>query len=171
MDGFRVFDPQPQREYTRMPKQPIRILGLLVFLACTTTCSVGFADGWTWGPFSKASSSRDSSPLYSNTSSTKSSWMPSMKMPRMPWSSSTPRVNSYSRSNTSTWGKISKTSKRWWSKTAEVLDPYPDPKPATYSTNSDSKKSNSNWFTGWFQKQESTEPKTANEFLRQEPLK
>ena len=154
-----------------MPNKLFRVLVTFVFLASALECSVGLADGWTWGPFSKASPSRDSSPLYSKSSSSKSSWVPSMKMPRMPWSSNTPRANSYSRSNASTWGKISKTSKRWWNNTAAALDPYPDPEPATYSTDSRSKKSNSNWFTGWFQKQESTEPKTANEFLRQEPLK
>ena len=154
-----------------MQNKLFRVLVVFVFLASALECSVGFADGWNWGPFSKASPSRDSSPLYSQSSRSKSSWVPSMKMPRMPWSSNTPRANSYSRSNASTWGKISKTSKRWWSNTAAALDPYPEPKPATYSTDSRSKKSNSNWFTPWFQKQESTEPRTAIDFLRQEPLK
>jgi len=66
---------------------------------------------------------------------------------------------------------MSNTSKRWWNKTTELLDPYPEPKPQTYVSNQDSKKPKSNWFSGMFQKQEFNEPKTANEFLRQEPLR
>jgi len=144
---------------------------MIVFFASVLECSVGFADGWTWGPFSKASPSRDSSPLYSQSSKSQSSWIPSMKMPRMSWSSGPQRITSYPRSNASTWTKMSKTSKRWWSNTVAALDPYPDPEPPTYADDSRSKKSNSNWFTGWFQKQESTEIKTANQFLDQERLK
>ncbi len=152
--------------------QAIRICAFLLFTGLVATPSLVLADGWTWGPFSKAAPTRDNSPLYSSKSSSSKSWLPSMKMPKMPWSnSSSPRVSSYSRSNASTWGKMSAASKRWWSKTAEVLDPYPDPKPSTYVSSSDSKKPKSNWFTGMFQKQESSEPRTANEFLRQEPLR
>ncbi len=146
--------------------QSTRILGLTVLLTLASIPSVGLADGWTWGPFSKSEASRDSSPLYSNANKSKSSWLPTMKWPRMPGSNSGPRITSYSRSNTSTWGKMSKTSKRWFSKTAEMLDPYPDPKPSTYySSSSDSPKSKSGWFSGWFDKKESDVPKTANDFL------
>ena len=155
-----------------MQSQSARILGLVVFLVTLGAPSNVFADGWTWGPFSKASPSRDSSPLYSSrSSSSKSSWLPTMKMPRMPWSSSSPRVTSYSRSNTSSWSKMSKTSKRWWNKTTEMLDPYPDPKPPTYTSSSESQKSKSSWFTGWFQSKEPEGPKTANDFFRQEMVK
>jgi len=149
-----------------------RILGLLVFIAAALTASVGMADGWTWGPFSKSNPSRDSSPLYSNSNKSKSSWLPTMKWPKMPWSSTGPRPSSYSRSKSSTWDRMGKTSKRWWNKTTEMLDPYPDPKPSTYySSNSDSQKSKRGWFDGWFGAKESEGPKTANEFFRQETLK
>ena len=153
--------------YSRMHSQSIRILGWIVFFVIATVPSVGFADDWTWGPFSKSTSSRDSSPLYSKSSS-KSSWLPSMTMPTMPWSTKGHRVNSYSRSNTSTLGKMSKTTKRWWNTTTEWLDPYPDPKPSAHSSSSDSKKSNSNWFTGIFQKEETNRPMNEIDFLRQE---
>jgi hypothetical protein len=156
-----------------MNRQSIRIQSLLLFVAIATSPTYVLADGWTWGPFSKAESSRDASPLYSTKSSSASkSWMPTMKMPTMPWSSKKtgPRVSSYSRSNSSTWTKMSKTSKRWWSKTAEMLDPYPDPKPSTYASHSETKKPKTSMFN-WFQPKESTEPRTANEFLRQEPLR
>lgn len=153
-----------------MHRQSIRILGWIVFLVTTTVPTVGFADDWTWGPFSKSTASRDSSPLYSK-SSAKSSWLPTMKMPTMPWSSKSPRSNSYSnsysRSNTSTLGKMSKTTKRWWNTTTEWLDPYPEPKPQSYSSSSDSKKSNTNWFTGMFEKEDTNRPMNEIDFLRQ----
>ena len=142
-----------------------RILGFLVFLTTFSNAKLSFADGWTWGPFSKASSSRDSSPLYSNSSSTGKSWIPSMKLPKMPWSSNTPRVSSYSRSNTSAWSKVSKTSKRWWNRTTELLDPYPDPTPPSYSTTSGSQKAKPSYFQSWFSAKEPDEPKTPNDFL------
>ena len=154
-------------EYSRMHSQSIRILGWIVFFVIATVPSFGFADDWTWGPFSKSTSSRDSSPLYSKSSS-KSSWLPSMKMPTMPWSSKGPRVSSYSRSNTSYMGRMNKATKNAWSKTAEWLDPYPDPKPSTYSSGSESQKSNSNWLTGWFTRKEPYKPMTENDFLRQD---
>ena len=154
-----------------MISQSVRICGFLFFLGLIATPSFVFADGWTWGPFSKAAPTRDNSPLYTAKPSTSKSWFSSMKMPKMPWSKTGPRTSSYSRSNTSTWGKMSATSKRWWNKTTEMLDPYPDPKPSTYVSSSDSKKPKSSWLGGMFQKQESTEPRTANEFLRQEPLR
>ncbi len=155
-----------------MQSQFFRILGVLVFFASVGSSHLAFADGWTWGPFSKSSSSRDSSPLYSSSSSTnKSSWLPTMKMPKMPWSSSnSSKMTSYSRSNTSTWGKMSKASKRWWNKTTELLDPYPEPKPQTYSTGSD-KKAKPGIFQSWFSPKEPEGPRTANEFLGDPPLK
>jgi len=154
-----------------MQNQTARILGLVIFLILGAAPSTGLADGWTWGPFSKSSPARDSSPLYSSRpSSAKSSWLPTMKMPRMPWSSNNQRVSSYNRSKTSTWKNVSTTSKRWWNKTTEMLDPYPDPKPATY-TDSESQKPKSSWFTGWFSSKEPDGPRTANEFFRQDMVK
>ncbi len=155
-----------------MQSQFSRILGSLIFFAAVSIPNVGYADGWIWGPFSKSSSSRDASPLYSNSTgaTTNSSWIPSMKWPKMPWQNSTPKVNSYSRSNTSTWGKVSKASKRWWTKTTELLDPYPDPKPSTYSSSSDSQTSKPGFFQGWLPKKEPEGPKTANDFFRQPTL-
>ena len=122
----------------------------MVFILFLPTTA--FADGW-WNPFSKSSASRDSSPLYpssSSTSGSKSSWMPTFKAPKMPWSKSGPKVGSYSRNKGSTWDKMSRTSKRWWNKTAEMLDPYPEPAPEKYTP----EKPKTNWFTGWFSKKD-----------------
>ena len=149
-----------------MQSQTLRILGLFVFLLSFNAASLVRADGWTWGPFSKSSSTRDSSPLYSKSPSGSKSWLPTMKMPKMPWSSSSPRVNTYSRNNTSAWGKMTKTSKRWWNKTTDLLDPYPDPKPTTYST-ADSKPSKPSFWSGWLGSKEPEGPRTANDFLAQ----
>ena len=153
-----------------MSNQSTRIFGLFVFLVAATVPSTGYSDGWTWGPFSKSEASRDSSPLYSKANRSKSSWLPTMKWPKAPWSNNGLRTTSYSRSNTSTWGKVSKTSKRWFNKTAEILDPYPDPKPSTYTNNSDSKKSKPGFFSGWFQSKEPDGPTTVNGFFAQEKL-
>ncbi len=157
----------------KMQNQSARILGLVIFLITVAAPSKGFAEGWTWGPFSKSSPSRDSSPLYSSKpTSAKSSWLPTMKMPRMPWSSNNQRVSSYPRSSPSTWKKVSTTSKRWWNRTTEMLDPYPDPKPTQYTTNNaESKKSKSSWFSGWFSSKEPEVPRTANDFLAGEMVK
>lgn len=161
------------RKRINMPNQTLRILGLFVFLLSMGPAELVRADGWTWGPFSKSSSSRDSSPLYSKSSSGTKSWLPTlptMKMPKMPWSNSGPKVNSYSRNNTSTWGKMTKTSKRWWNKTTELLDPYPDPKPSTYTT-SDSQPPKPSFWSGWFGSKEPEGPRTANDFLAQPTIK
>jgi len=154
-----------------MHKQTIWRTVLVAFLIVANSASLVRAEGWSWNPFAKSSSSRSSSPLYSRTSSSsgQSSWL---KMPRMPWANSnTPRVNSYSRNNSSTWNRMSKTSKRWWNKTTELLDPYPDPKPSTYSSLGETANSKGNWFTGMFSKKESDAPKTVPDFLRQESPK
>ena len=160
-----------QKWGNKMQKLSTRILGLVIFLVTVAAPSSGFADGWTWGPFSKSSPSRDSSPLYSSKpSSAKSSWLPTMKMPRMPWSSNNQRPSSYPR-NPSTLKKLSNTSKRWWNKTTEMLDPYPDPKPSRYTNTSESQKSKSSWFSGWFSSKEPEVPRTANDFLAGEMVK
>jgi len=130
------------------------------------------ADDWSWNPFSKSATSPESAPIYSGIeeSKPKSTWMPTFMPPKMPWSKSDKRVSTYSRANSSKWSQLSKTSKRWWSKTAEVLDPYPDPKPTEYSKSShDGKKKN--WLTGWFQQDEPKETETVSEWLRQETPK
>jgi len=88
-----------------------------------------------------------------------------MKMPKMPWSKGSPRVSSYSPSKKSTLDKMSGTSKRWWNKTTAALDPYPDPEPTINYSQSDSEKPKSNWFSGKSKKQESNDPRTANELL------
>jgi hypothetical protein len=138
------------------------------FLALFTTGIRGEEKPW-WNPFQKSTAS---SPLYGSQTSTskKTSWIPSMSMPKMPWSSSGPKVNSYSKNKTSTMGKISKTSKRWWNNTMEALDPYPDPKPPKYSSESSSEKKG-NWFTGMFQRDEPKKIETVSDWLKQESPK
>lgn len=77
----------------------------------------------------------------------KSSWLPSWKppTPSLPWSK--PKgPTSYSTNNKTTVQKMSQASKRWWNKTAELLDPYPEPK--TKSVTSESGKSWFSWFGG-----------------------
>ena len=154
-----------------MTTQSIRICSLLFFLAFLAKPSVLFADGWNWMPFSKASPSRDSSPLYPSNPSASKSWLPSMKMPKMPWSKSNPPVSSYQTSQKSTWDKMSATSKRWWNKTTAALDPYPDPKPPTYIPPSDAKKPKTSWLPAVFRKQEPNEPRSVDELLNAPRLK
>jgi hypothetical protein len=149
------------------------ILLLSSIVASSSVSHVQADDSWSWNPFAKSSSSRDSSPIYSKSSSSgsKSSWWPSWKAPKMPWTSSGPKVSSYNRSKTSTWGKINKTTKSWWKNTAEFLDPYPDPKPPKYEEPSRSAAKKSNWFTGMFYKEEPKKVETLPEFLSQETPK
>ena len=64
---------------------------------------------------------------------------------------------------------MSKASKQWWNKTTELLDPYPDPKPQTYSTNS-GQKPKPGIFKNWFSPKESQGPRTANEFFAQDKI-
>lgn len=146
-------------------------------LLATCVLLVGMAsslqadDSWNWNPFAKSSSSRDSSPLYSKaSSSSKSSWWPSWKTPKMPWEKSGPQISSYNRSKTSTWGKINRTTKTWWKNTAEFLDPYPDPKLPKYDPPASSTKK-TNWFTGMFQKEEPKKVETVQDWLKQETPK
>ena len=61
-------------------------------------------------------------------------WWPDWKLPSWSpssspgWWSSSKKTSSYSRSNKTTMQKFTQTSKRWWSNTAEFLDPYAPPK-------------------------------------------
>jgi hypothetical protein len=158
-----------------MHRQTIRNLCILsLFVVTANSVSKVEAEEWSWNPFKKSSSSRDSSPLYSSskTTSSKSSWMPSWTPSMtMPWSKSKPKVNSYSKPKTSTFNQLSKTSKKWWNKTAELLDPYPDPKPSKYESLASSEKKKPNWFTGMFKKEEPEKIQTLPDWLRQETPK
>ncbi len=88
-----------------------------------------------------------------NGSQGNKSWFSSWGTPKSfsLWPKSKPVATSYSQNNKSTWQKMTMTSKRWWRKTAEVLDPYPEPKLES-SMASSSKKSN--WMTDWMQPEE-----------------
>jgi hypothetical protein len=142
-----------------------------VLMACVLSSTVN-SEEWSWNPFKKSSASRESSPIYvgADSGSKKSSWLPSLKMPKSPFSSSGPKVSSYSKSNTSTWSKMSRTSKQWWNKTTELLDPYPDPKPSRYQGPEASGKKG-NWFTGMFQREDTKKIETVPDWLRQEAPK
>jgi hypothetical protein len=147
------------------------VVGFVIFGANPLTGQAAEGETWTWGPFSKLSANRDSSPLYSSNSSSKSSWWPNWKapkMPKMPWDKSGPRVSSYSTAGTSTWNKMKQSTAAFGKKTWEVLDPYPDPKPQTYS---EPKPKKSNWFTGMFKKEEPKKIETLPDWLRQEAPK
>ena len=97
--------------------------------------------------------------------SEKSSWMPEWKMPAMPWSKpSKPTITSYKKKEETSWDKFSKGSKKFWAKTAEVLDPYPEPKPAGAT---DKKPS---MFSGWFKQDDGKKVETVNDFLGQQRI-
>lgn len=94
----------------------------------------------------------------------KSSWLPDWKMP---WSSpDKPVVSSYKKKEETTWDKFSSGSKKLWNKTVDVLDPYPEPKPP--ARNVEPKKPS--FFSGWFQKKDSEDIESVNDFLRQERI-
>jgi hypothetical protein len=150
-----------------MQRQIFHSVTVVVLMFSSFTASVGSAQEWNWNPLSKSAWSRDASPLYTNiASSEKTSWLPKWQSPKMPWSKSPP-VRSYPKPKTSTWNQINNTSKRWWNKTLELLDPYPEPKLPKYNPPS-GKKPKSNWFGGMFQPKEPPNPKTVTEFLGQD---
>lgn len=149
--------------------------GLSLFVVFLLTSSPAMADTWSWNPFGTKKKQTDSSPLYtSGKSSSSGSWMPDWKMPqwkmpswkapKMPWSKNQSRASSYSRNNTSTWQKMSRSTKRWWAKTAEALDPYPEPKSAP--TYEDTPKKST--FASWFKKEEPKKIESVNDFLKQD---
>jgi hypothetical protein len=134
-------------------------VGVLLTSGCTAlkqSPSVG-KNKWDWNLFSADKPNPADSPLYASSANKKSSWLPSWKMP---WSSKQPS-SSYSRNNNSTWDRMKKSSKRFWAKTAEVLDPYPDPKPPTSEPKKDS------GFFSWFKRDEPKQVKTVGDFLSQ----
>ncbi|MEI7462158.1 MAG: hypothetical protein WCK15_22420 [Pirellula sp.] len=65
---------------------------------------------------------------------------------------------------------MNKTSKRWWNKTTELLDPYPDPKPAKYSS-TPRKAPKSNWLPQMFQPKEPETVNNVTDFLKLPPPK
>jgi hypothetical protein len=117
---------------------------------------------WSWNPFGGSKEKTASK-------SSASDWWPDWKMPKMPsmgWSRK-PKPSSYSRSKATTWQKMSKTSKQWWAKTADILDPYPDPKPPVDESVSSTKKKKAS-FTSWFKKEEPKEYGSVSEWLKQD---
>lgn len=98
--------------------------------------------------------------------SSNSSWFPEWSMP---WSKQTtkPAVSSYKKKEDSAWDKFSKSSKQFWSKTAEVLDPFPDPKPTPPSATSKAKPS---VFSSWFKKGNDNDVNSVNDFLGQKRI-
>jgi hypothetical protein len=92
--------------------------------------------------------------------------MPEWKAPKMPWSKPE-KPNSYAKKNDTAWNRMSKTSKKWWEKTAEILDPYPDPKPEPPSYAKPKKPS---MFASWFKKEEPKKIESVNDFLKQERI-
>jgi hypothetical protein len=78
-------------------------------------------------------------------------WWPDGKLPSWSkssspgWWSSSKKASSYSKSNKTTMQKFSQTSKRWWSNTAEFLDPYAPPKERASKGRSDG-----GFFGNWF---------------------
>jgi hypothetical protein len=148
----------------RFPHRLVAILtliGIASILGCSSTPFAVFQK--------KNSNIADYKPIASKSS--KSSWLPSWKVPKMPWTKSEPKVSTYRPKNTSTWHRMSKTSKQWWNKTTEMLDPYPDPKPSTYSSVNSPSKKKSNWFSGMFQSKEPKKIETLPDWLRQESPK
>ena len=135
------------------------------------------ADGWPWSsPGSSLSDSEDEQPEWlqwiasSKSNSAKSkSWLtgwskPSWTKSSVPLWSSTKAPRSYAPRKT-TFQKFQDGSKQAWRKTAEFLDPYPPPKPASASN---SKKSG--WFSGWSKPKEE-KIGSVSDFLKQESPK
>jgi len=110
------------------------------------------SDWLTWIAASNGGKSKSWFPTWSPFKSSKST------------GSSLASQSSYSKNNKTTWQKMSMTSKRWWRKTAEFLDPYAPPKPTPGVT---SKSSGSNWLTGWMKPKEENNIETVPEFLKQ----
>jgi len=153
-----------------MQRQILHSVSIAVFLFGCVTTSAGSADEWGWDSLPKSAWSRDSSPIYTNISSSeKTSWVPKWQAPKMPWSKSQ-NVRSYSKPKTSTWNQMSRTSKRWWNKTTELLDPYPDPKPPKYSS-TPRKAPKSNWLPRMFQPKEPETVNNVTDFLKLPPPK
>ena len=144
----------------------VRTLWTVVFVLACLSSRPHLAEGWSWNPFASKSESKDSSPLYSKSSSGNKSWLPEWKAPKMPWSSKD-KPTSYAKKNDSAWKKMSKTSKQWWDKTADILDPYPEPKPATPAYAKPKKPS---MFASWFKKEEPKKIESVNDFLKQERI-
>jgi hypothetical protein len=115
-------------------------------------------DKWDWNLFSDSKPDPVESPLYASSSKKKSSWLPSWKSP---WPSKK-TSSSYSRNNGTTWDRMKKSSKRFWAKTAEVLDPYPDPKP---ESSTPPKKASG--FSSWFKREEPKKIETVQDWLDQ----
>lgn len=100
--------------------------------------------------------------IASNSKSSKkssSSWLPSWGTTKKPSSLS------YSRNNKTTWQKFQQSSKQAWRKTADVLNPYPPPKPKS------SKKSGNSWFSSWGEPKDTKKIDSVPDFLRQESPK
>jgi len=129
------------------------------------------ADGWPWSnsPISAAGSADDDQPEWlqwiasSSSSTSNTSFWSGWTTPKMPtWSSSKPNsFKSYSPRKT-TWQKFQDGSKRAWRKTLDILDPYPEPKPPSASSNS-----KNNWMSGWGQPKEK-KINSVPDFLKQE---
>jgi hypothetical protein len=131
------------------------------------------ADGWPWNsPLNPSEASADDeqpewlqwiASSSSTSSSSSYSFWSGWTTPKMPtWSSSKPNsFKSYSPRKT-TWQKFQDGSKRAWRKTLDVLDPYPDPKPPSASSNS-----KNNWMSSWGQSKEK-KINSVPDFLKQE---
>jgi hypothetical protein len=110
-------------------------------------------DGWSLNPFSKSKEST------AESSETKSSWVPSMPKLKNPFSSK----SSTAKKKPSAWSKMSKTTKNWWNKTTDLLDPFPDD-PAISTTEEEP---SDGWLAGWFKPKPKEKYEDANEWLRQ----
>ena len=127
-------------------------------------------DGWSLNPFSKSKPKASSS---TSQSAEKGSWMPDWEMPKMKapnWMKSPfSKKKTTAKKKPSALSKMSKTTKNWWKKTTELLDPYPDEDPIPRETSSfvekDTKPKGS-WMSGlWGSKKKEPEYETVNDFL------
>ncbi len=143
------------------------LIGMLV--GAFTASPLCYAEGNSWNPFStkQEPSEKDPEVVLIASSSQSKSWWPEWKMPKMPWTTAKKSpANSYTRREPSRWQKMSKTTKRWWNKTADILDPYPDPKPASQT------QSDKPLFGEWFgAKKEPNKIENVTDYLKQPVLK
>ncbi len=126
-------------------------------------------EGWSLNPFSK---SKTKATPASSKKEDKGNWMPDWEMPKMKapsWMKSPfSKKKTTAKKKPSALSKMSKSTKAWWKKTTELLDPYPDdPMPRESSTyvEKDTKPKGS-WMSGlWGSKKKEQEYETVNDFL------
>ncbi len=143
------------------------ILSLLVVLLLAPT---GFSQESkaSWNPFSKGDSADDGSTIRESSFFNGSGGKSMFKLPKLPWFS---KDSSSKPKSESALSRMGKTTKRWWSNTVDLMNPFDSPAPKRnqgYQPQNMQRKSSGGGPLGWLWREEPREnPTTVNEFLRQ----